>query len=97
MWFKNYLPDFFTKIIKGFVFNHQVNPNKVFVTGYSAGGDGVYHLAPMMADIWAGAAMMAGHPNGVELYNLRNMCFSIQVGGQDESYNRNGIARQYIE
>jgi poly(3-hydroxybutyrate) depolymerase len=40
-----------------------IHTNKVFLTGYSAGGDGVYHLAGMMADLLAGAAMMAGHPN----------------------------------
>jgi poly(3-hydroxybutyrate) depolymerase len=45
----------------------MVNPNKIFITGYSAGGDGVYHLASMVADWWAGAAMMAGHPNNTEL------------------------------
>ena len=50
----------------------------------------------MIADWLAGAAMMAGHPNGVELYNVRNTAFSIQMGGKDEAYNRNDVARQYI-
>ena len=74
-----------------------VNPNKVFISGFSAGGDGIYHLGPMMADWLAGAAMMAGHPNGVELYNCRNISFSIQVGGKDQAYNRNNQARNYIQ
>ena len=65
MWWKPYLPNFLSIIIKGFVSNDIVNPNKVFITGYSAGGDGVYNLGPMLADWWAGAAMMAGHPNHV--------------------------------
>lgn len=65
MWWKAYLQDFFGTIIKAFVVNRVVDPNRVYMTGYSAGGDGVYHLAPMFADWWAGAAMMAGHPNGV--------------------------------
>jgi hypothetical protein len=43
----------------------------------------------MIADWLAGAAMMAGHPNNVELYNVRNISFSIQVGGKDAAYNRN--------
>ena len=97
MWWKSYLPDFFNIIIKGFTLNNIVDPNKVFITGYSAGGDGVYHLGPMLADWLAGAAMMAGHPNGVELYNVRNAAFSIQVGGKDEAYDRNSLARKYIE
>lgn len=65
MWFRPYLEDFLEKIIQGLVLNETVNPNKVFLTGYSAGGDGIYHMAPRMADQLAGAAMMAGHPNGV--------------------------------
>lgn len=93
MWFKAYLVDFFNIIIKGFVLSGLVNPNKVFLSGYSAGGDGTYNLSSMMADSLAGAAMMAGHPNGAELYNLRNVPFSIQMGGQDSSYNRNDVAR----
>lgn len=64
MWWKSYIPDFFDIVIKGFVLSGIVNPNKIFISGYSAGGDGVYHLGPMMADQIAGAAMMAGHPNG---------------------------------
>jgi hypothetical protein len=38
-------------------------------------------MAPRMADFLAGAAMMAGHPNGINLYNIRNIGFSIHVGG----------------
>ena len=61
------MPPFFDIIIKAFVLKDIVNPNKIFISGYSAGGDGIYHLAPMMADWVAGAAMMAGHPNSVEI------------------------------
>ena len=52
----------------------------MFLTGYSAGGDGIYHLASMMPDLLAGAAMMAGHPNQADIYNIRNLVFSIQTG-----------------
>ena len=41
--------------------------------------------------------MMAGHPGGVSLDNLRNSPFTIQVGGKDGAYNRNGEARKYQE
>ena len=41
----------------------MVDPNKVFLSGYSAGGDGTYQMGPMLAEWGAGAAMMAGHPN----------------------------------
>ena len=97
MWWKAYLPAFFDIIIKGFVLKDIVNPNKIFISGYSAGGDGIYHLGPMMADWLAGAAMMAGHPNGVDIYNVRNIAFSIQVGGQDQAYDRNQMGNRYIK
>lgn len=97
MWFPNYLEDFLIEIIQSFVSLGEVNPNKVFLTGYSAGGDGIYHMAPRMADWLAGAAMMAGHPNNVDLFNIRNIAFSLQVGAKDSAYNRNEEAKKYIE
>lgn len=80
MWWQSYILDFFDIVIKGFVLSGMVNPNKVFITGYSAGADGVFTLSPLMADQLAGGALMSGHPNDVELYNIRNLAFSIQVG-----------------
>ena len=46
-------------------------------------------MAPKMADLIAGGAMMAGHPNNVDLINIRNIAFSIQVGALDKAYKRN--------
>ena len=53
------------EIIEAFTVLEMVDANKIFMTGYSAGGDGIYHMAPRMADMLAGAAMMTGHPNKV--------------------------------
>lgn len=97
MWWHSYLVEFFARIIQSFTFTNRINPNKVFISGYSAGGDGIYHLGSMLADYLAGAAMMAGHPNNAQLYNMRNISFSIQVGGQDKAYERNDHARKYIQ
>ncbi len=74
----------------------MIDVNKIFLTGYSAGGDGVYHMGPRMADYLAGAAMMAGHPNGVNLMSIRNIGYSIQVGGEDNAYNRKNEAIKNI-
>jgi hypothetical protein len=60
--------------------------------GYSAGGDGVFQLAPRMADRFAAAAMMAGHPNEAQPLGLRNLPFTIHVGGLDGAYGRNEVA-----
>ena len=39
---------------------YGVDSDRVYLMGYSAGGDGVYQVAPRMADRFAAAAMMAG-------------------------------------
>ena len=80
MWHLPYIDTMLEYIIQSFLVLNEVNPNKVFITGYSAGGDAVYKLAPRMADKLAGAAMCAGHPNGASMLSLRNCFFSIQVG-----------------
>ncbi len=75
----------------------HVDPNRVYIMGYSAGGDGVYQLAPRMADAFAAAAMMAGHPNDASPLGLRNVAFAIQAGALDSAYNRNKVAQQWID
>jgi hypothetical protein len=39
--------------------------------------------------------MMAGHPNESQPLGLRNLPFTLHVGGEDAAYNRNQIARQW--
>ena len=95
LWHQGHIDDFFTRIIEDAILFEDVNPNQVYIMGYSAGGDGVYQLAPRMADQLAAAAMMAGHPNNASPLGLRNIGFTLHMGGQDKAYNRNGIARQW--
>ncbi|HYO22811.1 MAG TPA: hypothetical protein VER36_10425, partial [Flavisolibacter sp.] len=85
----------FDKLILAAVLFEGVNPNKVYLMGYSAGGDGVYQLAPRMADRFAAAAMMAGHPNETSPLGLRNIGFALHMGALDNAYNRNEIARRW--
>lgn len=88
MWFKDYMFGLFDNLIVSAVTVMGVDPNKVYITGYSAGGDGTYRLAPIMADSWAAAAMMAGHPGNVSPKSLRNLPFTLWVGEQDKAYDR---------
>ena len=89
MWFKPDLDQFYAALIQMCVAYLDVNPDKVYLIGYSAGGDGVWRMAPRMADTWAGASMMAGHPGDVSLLNLRNTPFMVWCGALDVAYNRN--------
>ncbi|MEN8127893.1 MAG: alpha/beta hydrolase [Planctomycetota bacterium] len=91
LWHKSHIDTFFDRIILNSILFENVNPNKVYIMGYSAGGDGVYQLAPRMADRWAAAAIMAGHPNDASPLGLRNVPFSIWVGKHDAAYKRNEV------
>ena len=97
LWHEPHIDTLLDRLIENFVALEAVNWNRVYVMGYSAGGDGVYQLAPRMADRWAAAAMMAGHPNETSPRGLRNVPFALQVGGRDAAYNRNTIAQQWSE
>lgn len=88
LWHEPHIDPMFDRLIENFVVAKGVNPNKVYITGFSAGGDGTYQLAPRMADRWAAAAMMAGHPNDAQPDNLYNLPFFSQCGGKDTAYNR---------
>ena len=89
MHFKPLLDRCYREVINYCVTHLDVNPDKVYLLGYSAGGDGVWRLAPRMADTWAAASMMAGHPGDVRMENLRNTPFSIWCGENDAAYDRN--------
>ncbi len=93
LWHEQHIDAMFRTIIKDAVVFEGVDPNKVYILGYSAGGDGLYQLAPRMADYWAAASMMAGHPGDASPLPLRNLPFSIFAGGNDSAYNRNNLAR----
>lgn len=97
LWHEPHIDDLFDRLIEDLIVLKGVNPNRVYVMGYSAGGDGVYQLAPRMADRWAAAGMMAGHPNDASPLPLRNIGFALQVGGLDAAYDRNQLARRRIE
>ena len=94
LWHEAHIDSMFDRLVEDYVALRGVNPDRVYILGYSAGGDGVWQLAPRMADRWAAAAMMAGHPNDASLLSLRNLPFALFVGGNDSAYNRNKVVAQ---
>ncbi len=95
LWHEAHIDRFFDRLIENCVALEGVNPDRVYILGYSAGGDGVYQLAPRMADRWAAASMMAGHPNETSPRGLRNVPFALQVGELDGAYKRNAVAADW--
>ncbi len=86
---------FYDRIIEDAIIFENANPNKIYIVGYSAGGNGVYQIAPTMADYLASATMTAGHPEGISLTSLYNLPFYLQVGELDSAYSRNTVTVEY--
>lgn len=97
LWHEAHIDAFFDRLILDAVVFAGVDPDRVYLMGYSAGGDGVYQVAPRMADRFAAAAMMAGHPNEAQPLNLRNLPFAIHMGANDGAYDRNKVAAAWGE
>ena len=97
LWHQAHVDPMFTRLIENLIVLEDVNPDRVYIMGYSAGGDGVYQLAPRMADQLAAASMMAGHPNETSPLGLRNIGFTLHMGEKDAAYNRNQTAANWKE
>jgi len=96
LWHEGHIDPMFGRLIDDYVAVRGVDPAKVYLMGYSAGGDGVWQLAPRMPDRFAAAAMMAGHTNGVSTLGVRNLPFAMFVGGADAAYDRNKVVAAKI-
>ena len=85
----------YDRLIQDMILTRDVDPNRVYLLGFSAGGDGVYAVAPRMADRFAGANTSSGHPNGVSMLNMKNLPIQLQAGENDTAYNRNTATAEY--
>jgi hypothetical protein len=91
-WDMHFRPEsyvFYDRLIENMILFEDVNPDKVYLLGYSAGGDGVYQVGPRMADRFAAVNMSAGHHNFVNFQNFSSLPIALQAGETDTEYNRN--------
>jgi predicted esterase len=95
MWHIKEVDGLFDRLIADMVLKRGVDPNRIYLIGYSAGGDGVYALSPRIADRFAAAGMCAGHPNDTTPDGLRDLPFFLYMGGADAAYNRNTVVREF--
>lgn len=87
----------YDRLIENMIAFYNADPNRVYICGYSAGGDGVYMIAPRMADRFAACHMSAGHHNGTSVTNLYNTPIQLQVGQNDYFYDRHKVTVQYMQ
>ena len=87
----------YDRLIENLVLLEGVDPDRVYLLGFSAGGDGVYQIAPRLADRFAAVSMSAGHDNGVSPTNLYRLPMLMQMGELDDAYDRNKAVVAYAQ
>ncbi len=78
----------YDRLIENMIALEGADPNRVYLLGFSAGGDGVYNISTRMADRFAAVNMSAGHHNWTNKKNLYNLPILLQVGEYDSAYDR---------
>ncbi len=86
MWFKP-IDEFFEALIQTAIVEMGVNPIRYICWGILP-VEMVWENGPRMADRWAAASMMAGHPGEASQVNLRHVPFMIWMGENDGAYDR---------
>ncbi len=82
-------------LVRQFLLCGDVDPDKVFIMGYSHGGYGAYAMGPKMPDHFAAIhASAAALADGAVPDTLRNTPFITMVGGNDSAYRRNIHAQE---
>lgn len=88
--YDDYVYPLIANLIKQYTVYGDVDPNKVYIMGYSHGGYGAYAIGPKMPDRFAAIHASAGAATDGETTakTLRNVQFSAMVGELDTAYDR---------
>jgi predicted esterase len=88
--YDDYVYPLIDNLVKQFLAFGEVNPNKVFIMGYSHGGYGAFAIGPKEPDLFAAIHASAGAPTDGETTGktLRNTIFTCMVGEKDTMYDR---------
>jgi predicted esterase len=77
-----------------------IDPDRIYLSGHSGGGDYVWGMTQRMPDRWAAAAILAGNPRGAPeqlglVPNVRDLPFYLWVGSNDPIVNRRPFFEQF--
>lgn len=94
-----YVYPLIANLIRQFLVFDDVDPDKVFIMGYSHGGYGAYAIGPKMPDRFAAihASAAAGTDGETTPKTLRNTPFTVMVGERDTAYGRYDRNRKFAE
>ena len=88
--YADYVTPLLAALIRQQLLFADVDPDKVFLMGYSHGGYGAFFLGPKLADHFAAVHASASAPtdNTVSPRTLRNTRFTFMIGEKDTMYGR---------
>jgi len=88
--YDDYVYPLVTRLINEYLVLGDVNPDKIYLIGYSHGGYGAFAIGPKMPDRFASihASAGAGTDGESAVENLRDVPFSVWVGEFDTMYGR---------
>jgi hypothetical protein len=88
--YDNYVPPLVTNVIRQFLLFGDVNPDKVYLMGYSHGGYGAFFVGPKIPDRFAAVHSSAAAPTDgtISPRSLRNTRFTFMIGEFDNAYGR---------
>ncbi len=85
------------RLIENYIIFKNVCPFKVYLMGFSVGGDGTYGCSERIPFLLVVCSPQGGHPNGITTVNLSNLSMYLAVGEQDGALNKNKVAVQYYK
>lgn len=96
--YDDYVYPLVARLVRNHLLFADVDPNKVFLMGYSHGGYGAYAIGPKMPDRFAAihASAAAATDGETAALNLRNTVFSAMVGERDTMYGRLDRNRAFL-
>ena len=96
--YTGYVYPLIANLVQQFLLFGDVDPNKVFIMGYSHGGYGAFAIGPKMPDRFAAIhASAAAIADGAQPQTLRNTPFTYMVGEKDTNYGRIYRSREFIK
>jgi hypothetical protein len=88
--YDDYVPPLVTNLIRQFLLFGDVDPDKVFLMGYSHGGYGAFFIGPKIPDRFAAVHSSAAAPTDgtISPRTLRSTRFTFMIGEKDNAYGR---------
>jgi predicted esterase len=88
--YDEYMPPLAANLIQQFLLFGDVDPDKVFLMGYSHGGYGAFFIGPKIPDRFAAVHASAAAPtdNTISARCLRGTRFTFMIGENDNAFGR---------